>query len=818
MVGRDIARVLGDNFSREDQYLEGDKWIVTWAFGHLLQLADPEVYDPDLKRWTMQTLPFVPDEFKVRARDTDARTQLKKIKALIDRADVDQVINACDAGREGELIFAYVWQALKGAKPVQRLWISSLTDKAIKEGFSKLRPASEMASLEAAARARSEADWIVGLNATRAATIKCRQAVDGVVSLGRVQTPTLALLVAREREIQAFVPETFFTVKAQFEHTNDRAYTGSWFSGKETRFKDKQAAEAVVSKVKGQPGVVKSVEVKPVREKAPLLYDLTTLQQEANKRYGFNADRTLELAQSLYEVHKALTYPRTSSRYLSTDMEAAIPVVAQRLKAVATYEPFADWVIAEQQAGTLAVDKVVDDSKVTDHHAIIPTDSQHNPAVMDPDEKKIFDMVCRRFLAVFHPDAVFEQTEIITEAVAETFRTRGKVLIEPGWRAVYGSQSIDEKKKDGDEGQAQLPKLEQGEAGTCVDAVCEEKQTKPPARFNDSTLLGVMKTAGKLVDDDELAEAMKESGLGTPATRAAIIKTLIARSYVARKGKDLVPTAKAMEILGLVDGHPLTSATLTGSWEKRLGEIEKGTADRDTFMRDIAAFTKETVDAMAALKVEAKPLDPGQWGHCPRCGDKTGAVIRETSKGYSCSSWQSREDPGCGFVIWKQYFGKTLGKRAVQELIRDGKTKDKLSGFKTPDGTPFASQLVIDPQSGKVVLPRELEIREAPPLGPCPFCKTEMVKESLRAYSCTSYKGKDDPGCGFTIWKTMSGKRIDRKTATEIVQTGKTAAVLEGFTSKAGKPFSARLVVDPAKRRVSFQFEDRRPAPQQTAA
>src|ERR687885_1328907 len=514
----------------EAHFLESDEVVITWAVGHLVQLAEPEEYDEKWKRWRMADLPIVPpDGFKLVPRDAKAKKQLKLVETLLKRDDVDSVINACDAGREGELIFAYVYESVFGAsatsanppKPVDRLWISSMTKQAIREGFEKLRPGTQMQPLEEAARSRSEADWLVGMNATRAATIRGRAWVGGVVSLGRVQTPTLALMVKREREIQAFTPQPYRLVHAKFEAAPEANYAGLWFEGDETRiFGELERADRIAEKVQGKEATVESVERKEQSERAPLLYDLTPPQRDANRRFGFSARRTLQAAQSLYEGKKAITYPRTSSRYLSGDLVPQLKPTAETLLPIEEYAAAARYVLDLQQ---LPLGRVVNDARVDDHHAIIPTDVEHDVSEFTPDERRVFDLVARRFLAVFHPPARYARTTIVTLVEGERFRTRGKVTLEAGWRGVYGVQSDEERKAQEEEGEGEgieLPELRQGQKVRCVTAASEAKETKPPPRYTEATLLSAMETAGKLVDDEELREAMKERGLGTPATRA----------------------------------------------------------------------------------------------------------------------------------------------------------------------------------------------------------------------------------------------------------------------------------------------------------
>jgi DNA topoisomerase-3 len=701
-VGRDVAAALPGVFQKQEGYLEGDHYVITWAVGHLVELQEPEDYDERWKKWRMADLPIVPEEFKLRPRDTKSKKQLKVIEKLLVRDDVDAVINACDAGREGELIFAYLYDYVFSngktePKPVERLWISSMTKQAIRDGFEQLRPGDTMKPLEAAARSRSEADWLVGMNATRAATIRGRAWVGGVVSLGRVQTPTLALIVKREREIQAFVPEPYWLVHGLF----DPRYQGLWFEGDETRLKEAKRAEEIAAKVSGKDGLVESVERKQQTERAPLLYDLTSLQRDANRRFGFSARRTLQAAQSLYEGKKAITYPRTSSRWLSGDLVPQLKPTARTLTPIAEYREAALYVATLDQ---LPLARVVDDSKVDDHHAIIPTDIDHDVSEFSPDERRIFDLVARRFLAVFHPAAVYERTTIVTLVEEERFRTRGKVTLEAGWRGVYGLESDEEKAAaaaEEDPESAELPRLEEGQKVRCAEATVEAKETRPPPRYTEATLLSAMETAGKLVEDDELRDAMKERGLGTPATRAETIETLIRREYIERVSKDLQPTPKGLQVITMLEEHPLTSPELTGGWEKRLSDIEHGHEERQSFLDDIQDFTRQTVEQIAALDKEKLRPERAELGLCPRCGAETGEIIRENSRAFGCTSWKNREETGCGFVIWKRVAGRTLTPELARQLIEEGKTREVLSGFRSRAGKPFRARLVLTPE-GKI--------------------------------------------------------------------------------------------------------------------
>jgi DNA topoisomerase-3 len=708
-VGRDLARVLPGPFAKHEGWLEAPDYVVTWAVGHLVQLAEPDEYDPRYKRWRMPDLPIVPDKFKLVVRDERSRKQMTVVSGQLRREDVETVINACDAGREGELIFAYLFEKAKASKPVQRLWLNSMTTAAMKDAFASLRPASELALLEQAARSRSEADWIVGMNATRAATIRLRTSFDGAVSLGRVQTPTLAILTRREEEIRAFVPEPYWLVDATFAaapmdghgagESDERTYAGRFHAGAKPRIATEAEARAIVDACRGRQGTITKLEKKEQREKAPMLYDLTSLQRDANTRYGFSARRTLAAAQRLYEEHKALTYPRTNSRYLTTDMIPEIKPTAEQVGARKEYAQAAAYVAALDE---LPLERVVNDSKVTDHHAIIPTRAEHTVDRMGDDDKRVYDMVVRRFLAIFHPEAVFENTRVETTVVPEgekasasakksagyVFRTRGKLLVVPGWRGVYGEVPAEAKAdSDDDETDQQLPRLVEGEDVDIRKVESARKETKPPRRYSDASLLGAMETAGKLVEDDELREAMKDSGIGTPATRAAIIERLITVGYIERDGRALMATEKGLNVVRLLDGHPLTSPDLTGNWEHRLGKIEHGEDSRERFMQDIAGFARETV-AVLDEKLKDIKIPRASLGPCPVCGHP----IMENRKGFSC--W-AREDPGCGFVIWKGKAGKQLSVAIGKELIKTGYTARPVTGFRGRSGRSFRAHLAL---------------------------------------------------------------------------------------------------------------------------
>jgi DNA topoisomerase III len=721
-VGRDLSRVLPGPWAKHEGYLEGPDHVLTWAVGHLVQLAEPDEYDPRYKKWRMADLPIVPDRFKLVVRDERSKKQMSVVTQELKRDDVDTVVNACDAGREGELIFAYLYEKAGSKKPVQRLWLSSMTKSAMTSAFENLRPSDDFASLEAAARSRSEADWIVGMNSTRAATIRLRSSFDGAVSLGRVQTPTLAIIARREEEIRAFVPEPYWLVDATFEATGDRVYGGRYHAGAQPRLTSAEEVTALVEAVRGRQGTITKLEKTTRKERAPLLYDLTSLQRDANTRFGFSARRTLAAAQRCYEEHKVLTYPRTSSRYLTTDMVAEIKPTVEHVAANRDYAEGAKYVLG---LDLLPLSRVVDDTKVGDHHAIIPTNSPQTLDKLSDDDRRIYDLVARRFLAVFHPEAVFENTRVETTVETHIFRTRGRILVVPGWRGVYGEQAEaggDGRTDDEDDegGPQQLPRLERDETVDTRTVESLEKETKPPRRYSDASLLGAMEAAGKDLDDEELREAMKDSGIGTPATRAAIIERLIDVGYVERDARALVATEKGLSVIRLLGEHALTSPGLTGEWERRLSLIERGEDSRPKFMGDIEKFADATVQELDA-KLKDVRIPRANLGPCPVCGND----IQENRKGFSC--W-SREDPGCGFVIWKNKAGKTLPAAVARELIATGRTERPVTGFKGRSGRSFRARLALqqgedgkwrvefdEPWAREGAKPPEAEAEEATP-------------------------------------------------------------------------------------------------------
>jgi DNA topoisomerase-3 len=770
-MGRDVAAALGVT-TRRDGYLEGTHDLVTWCVGHLVELDEPEAYDPTLKQWRMEALPIFPDPFTYHPCGT-TRDQFTVIRQLLRRADVTTIVNAADAGREGELIFDLVYTLARCRKPVERLWISSLTREAILAGFRHLQSADTYRGLRDAAHCRQQADWLVGLNATRAQTLCAHRAgADGVYSLGRVQTPTLALIVARDQEIATFVPVEYFEVVAEFQATAG-SYHGRWCNAQGSRFETKAAADAVAAKVRGRWGTVAQVETQASRERPPLLYDLTALQRAANARYAFPAARTLDLAQALYEK-KVITYPRTSSRHLSTSVNRELRGHVEATR-VGPYVPFIHTILATGKV-TLTT-RHIDDTKVTDHHAIIPTEQRVDPAALSPDEKRLYDLIARRFLAAFYPDAALERTTIITEVEGERFTTRGTVVLAAGWREVDPPGRA-RQTADDEEGEAEaLPRVRAKDAAETRRAETLRKYTKAPPRYSEATLLGAMETAGKQIDDDELRLAMKDAGLGTPATRAAIIETLLKREYVRREKKSLVATPKGVALITMLRSPLLTSAELTGQWEQKLARMVHGEYEREAFMREVREMVADLVAQIAGTEIERSASGGGvpRGGgasrpagalDCPQCvaeGRAGGFLIERAGahgKFFVCASGKE----ACGFITDKPKNAKQ--RKAMQEtrcpvcqgamrlrLPKEKARKVALSCCKYPhcQGVRWFN--------GKGTLE---EVRAQSETGPpCPECGTPTVKRGPAStgnyfWSCPYWRS-DGSGCHATpIWITAA--------------------------------------------------------------
>ncbi|HSW10752.1 MAG TPA: DNA topoisomerase 3 [Bacillota bacterium] len=671
-VARDLARSLG-GFASGQGVLSRDPVLITWAIGHLVELAEPEDYRSTWRRWALAGLPILPETFRLRPVNR-TRAHLERVVELLARRDVALVVNACDAGREGELIFRYLYELAGCRLPVMRLWISSLTGEAIRQGFGSLRPAGEFDSLAAAARCRSESDWLVGINATRGMT-----GVSGtLLPVGRVQTPTLALLVERERAVAAFVPRPFWQVEAVFAAAGE-TYRGRWVHEDDDRLWSEEAAREIARRVQGGAGEVEGVEHARRTQPPYLLPDLTDLQRELNRTRGFSAAKTLKLAQELYERDKLITYPRTGSRHLPPDL---IPSLGRVLAAIAASEGLP----GAREAAALAASprlplsgRIIDDRKVKDHHAIIPTPKRAPLEELRGDKGVVYQAIVRRFVAVFLPACVTETTRILTRAGGDRFRSEAQVLLEAGWRVLYPEPAPDQP----------LPDLKPGTPVAVTSVTVEESATRPPARYTEASLLRAMETAGSLVSDDELAEVMREEGIGTPATRAAIIERLLEVDYVSRQGRALVPTPKGMALIDRLPVRELTSVALTGQWERRLRQIEEGSCDRERFMEDVRRFTAEAVEQIRSLPaIPSAGFLSGGIGGCRRCG----SPVVEGPRGFRCSRSQ---DPSCVFQVPRLIAGRKLTAGQAADLLARGRT-GLLRGFRARTGRRFAAYLVLD--------------------------------------------------------------------------------------------------------------------------
>jgi DNA topoisomerase III len=826
-VASDISKALG-KFQKHDDYFENDQYVVSSAVGHLLELIVPEEFDVKKGKWTFKCLPVIPPHFGLQPIERN-ENRLKVLAKLIKRKDVDALINACDAGREGELIFRNIVRYTNAKQPVKRLWLQSMTPTAIREGFESLKTDESMQPLSDAATSRAEADWLVGINGTRAMTaFNSKQGGFFKTPVGRVQTPTLAILVEREARIRKFVPRDFWEVIGTFDCAAGN-YTGRWFdekfakqraagvapagqteSGSATgtdgstidpeQFKpervwEKEKAEAIRAKCLGKPGIV-TEESKPTTSLSPLLYDLTSLQREANSRFGFSAKNTLGIAQALYEKHKVLTYPRTDSRALPEDYIGTVKNTMAMLEGVTGYSAFADQIL---KSGWVHPNKrIFNNAKVSDHFAIIPT--QLAPKTLSEPEQKLYDLVTKRFLAIFYPAAEFLETTRITRVEGEPFKSAGKVLIQPGWLTVYGKQS------DSDETPSLAP-VTPGETVKTSEVEVKPHVTKPPARFTEATLLSAMEGAGKLVEDDDLREAMSEKGLGTPATRAAIIEGLIYEEYVHRIGRELQATAKAFSLMELLNGlgvQELTKPELTGEWEFQLKEMQRRKISREQFMREIAEMTRRIVDR--AKKYEHDTI-PGDFGvlivRCPKCGGE----VHEKYRQYQCSQ------DGCDFAMWKTLCGRMFEPEEIEKLITE-KQIGPLQGFRSKQGFPFAAVLKLNgehkiefdfgqPKEGENAEPVDFTGKE--PLGKCPKCGGRVFDTGMN-YTCEHHVGPK-PTCEFRTGKIILQQEISADQVKKLLAEGKTD-LLRGFVSKkTNRKFEAFLVVKEGK--TAFEFAPR---------
>ena len=817
-VARDIARVLGAR-SRKKGYIEGKGLRIAWCVGHMATLAEPVTYRKEWKRWSASTLPMIPEAFEL-APIGSSRDQFRVLRAQLRDGQIEEVVNACDAGREGELIFRYVYELAGARKPVRRLWLASMTDTAIRQAFKELRPGTEYDALGDAARCRSEADWLVGLNATRAMTIRCRQAgASELMSVGRVQTPTLAMIVEREQEIEAFEPQTFWQVYATFDAGEqpegvERTYEGTWTRKKEDRtFKKKEAVE-VLEAIEGQTGEVVKIKHKDVKRSPPPLFDLTRLQREANQRFGFSAQKTLSLAQSLYEEHKLITYPRTDSNYLTTDMKAELPGVLEAI-AVAPYQEFCEALLEDLPLYTGK--RIVHDDEVGDHHAIIPTDRAPNLEKLDRDTRRVYDMIARRFIAAFYPKAVFATTKIATAVAGHVFATSGKVRKEAGWQVVDPPPKY---KRGAKKREPILPSVARGDEVPVAEHRLHEGSTSPPKRYSENRLLGAMERAGSGLEDDVLRRAMKESGLGTPATRASVIETLLKRDYIKRQGKTLRPMARGRALIGAIPSPVIKSPELTGQWEARLGQVARGETPREAFMAEVRELTRELIEAMLTQEIELpeEALDPTRevLGRCPVCGGEVFAG----RKAYTCTSGRD-----CSFVIFKRIAGRKTSPGLVK-LLLSGKTSRVLKGFKSKKGKRFRTALRLNDE-GKVDFvfggdgdgdgdgdedtssssPSSSSSRQASSSrasskpspsqesasapeddhgGPltCPRCEQGRIIRGRQAWGCTRWR----QGCDFTVAYVCQGAELEQRDAERLLR--------EGVTGPLEALGGARLLLD----------------------
>lgn len=805
-VALDISRALG-GFTREGDYFESEQYVLASSIGHLLRLIAPN--DPVRGKWSFNNLPVIPPKFELNPADKRSTERLKLLVKLLKRKDVGAVINACDAGREGELIFRYIVQHAKVKKPIQRLWLRSMTKTAICEAFENLRADEDMKPLEAAARSRAEADWLVGINGTRAMT--AFNSKDGgffKTPVGRVQTPTLAIVMEREQRIKNFAARDYWEVHADFIAAAG-IYSGRWFNPefkkneqdpeqKESRIWSEAAAQTIVAACRDQKGTV-TEESKPSKQQSPALFDLTSLQREANAKFGFSAKTTLSLAQTLYERHKALTYPRTDSRYLPQDYLNTVKETVQTLAAsesrvAASVQPFAGQALSEKYIKLSK--RIFDDKKVSDHFAIIPT--LQIPRELSEAEFKIYELIARRFLAVFFPAAEFRLTTRITAVAGHHFKTEGKVLVAPGWLAIYGRQS------QGTEDN--LVAVAANEKVLTEDIDIKALATRPPARFNEATLLSAMEGAGKLVDDEALRQAMSERGLGTPATRASIIEGLLNEGYLRREGRDLIPSAKAKQLMTLLSGlgvNELTSPELTGEWEHQLKLIEQSKLDRESFMREIEQMTQVIVKRAKEYERDTVPGDyVTLQTPCPKCG----SVVKENYRRYACTN--------CDFSISKHPGGRTFEVNEVEELLQK-RELGPLTGFISKMGRPFAAVLKITDEFklefdfGQNDEDNEpVDFSGLSPIGKCPKCEGNVYEHGM-SYVCEHAVGPNK-NCTFKTGKVILQQEITAEQVAKLLSEGKTD-LLENFVSaRTHRKFKAYLVLK-KDGKVGFEFEARAP-------
>ncbi|HEY3763485.1 MAG TPA: DNA topoisomerase III [Verrucomicrobiae bacterium] len=815
-VAGDIAKALG-GFAKDKsgEFFESDQYVVSSAVGHLLELVLPEGVEAKRGKWTFAHLPVIPPHFELKPIEK-SEARLKVLLRLIKRKDVDRLINACDAGREGELIFRYIIQYAKTDKPIQRLWLQSMTAAAIREGFEKLRTDGQMIPLADAAVCRSESDWLVGINGTRAMTaFNSKTGGFHLTTVGRVQTPTLAILVEREAKIKKFVPRDFWEIHGTFA-AQAGEYPGRWFDEnfakkegddqlRAERLWDIARAEEIQKKCLGKPGIV-TEESKPTTSMSPLLYDLTSLQREANSRFGFSAKNTLGLAQALYEKHKVLTYPRTDSRALPEDYLGTVKQTLEVLGGT-NYKPFADTILKNDWVHPNK--RIFNNAKISDHFAIIPT--LVAPKQLSEPEQKLYDMVTKRFLAIFYPAAEFLVTTRITRVEGEPFKSEGKVMVKAGWMEVYGKEAQSEDSPT-------LAPVKPNEEVKTTNVEVQAHVTKPPPRYSEATLLSAMEGAGKLVDDEELREAMGEKGLGTPATRAQIIEGLIWEKYVLRNQRELQPTAKAFSLITLLNGlgvPQLTSPELTGEWEFKLNQMARGKLRREDFMREIATATRDIVNKAKSHESDTVPGDFGTLKTpCPKCGGE----IHENYKKFQCQK--------CDFALWKIVAGRQLEIPEVEELLTKGQV-GPLQGFRSAKGFPFAAIIKMGAEfkpefdfgndkkeNGEDAAPIDFTGKE--PLGKCPKCGANVYDAGMR-YVCEKATGPDKK-CTFKTGKIILQQEMSPEQVKKMLETGKTD-LLKGFVSKkTGRKFEAFLIVKDGGTAFEFAPREKKAGAKKTAS
>ncbi|WP_448254713.1 DNA topoisomerase III [Ottowia oryzae] len=841
-VAQDIVRALTPvtgAFDKHDDYFENERYVVTSAVGHLVEIQAPEAYDVKRGKWSFAHLPVIPPHFDLKPVDK-TKTRLNAVVRQAKRKDVSALINACDAGREGELIFRLIDQYAGGGqplgKPVKRLWLQSMTPQAIRDGFDNLRTDQQMQGLADAARSRSEADWLVGINGTRAMTaFNSRDGGFFLTTVGRVQTPTLAVVVEREEQIRKHIARDYWEVHASFLAEAGQ-YTGKWFNPdwkKDPDDADKRAdrvwtqgqAQAIADAVRGKACTV-TEESKPSTQASPLLFDLTSLQREANGKFGFSAKTTLSLAQSLYERHKALTYPRTDSRYLPEDY---LKVARDTFQMLAGGEqrhlaPYARQAL--EQGYVKPTRRIFDNSKVSDHFAIIPT--LQEPGQLSDAERKLYDLVVRRFMAVFFPSAEYQITTRITTASHEgqpyNFQSNGKVLVKPGWLAIYGKEADDEmEKKEGESSKSLVP-VKPGEVVHNDGVDMKALRTRPPARYSEATLLGAMEGAGKWIDDDELREAMQEKGLGTPATRAATIEGLITEKYILREGRELIPTAKAFQLMTLLRGlqvEELSRPELTGDWEYKLAQMEHGRLSREAFMHDIAAMTERIVKKAKEYDRDTVPGDYATLATpCPHCG----GVVKENYRRYACTGADGAS-AGCGFSFTKTPAGRTFSVEEAEQFVRDHKI-GPLEGFRSKAGWPFVAELALvkDEETGNYKLEFDfgddakaeqtgeiVDLSGEPSVGPCPKCGAP-VKAFGKSYVCEKSvptEAQPVPSCDFKSGQVILQQPVEPEQMHKLLTEGKTDLLDKFVSMRTRRAFKARLVWSAEESKVNFEFEPR---------